>query len=504
MRLRRLLLRSSPVLLLAGCAASTADSDRISADVTALPAHTVMLSAMMRQLSAKPGFTEQLLAQIEKGQSSGAVLTPRLFDLFRRLTLGKDWSGLDRFPGWTIARVTTTVDLGKNLLVKQENRPDADLMVQLGPYALHLPETASLDAPSDRLGFSSDGLIAPMGDGVVHGDGADPRLAPMHAESARLAEVLNRLSLNGYAGAAQFAVSIGGQTAATPQQLVQALAATGHQVTVADARYFANFGHLHFNGQDVEMPFWLDSGLRVPAEHWWQAGRPLLVPVAHAEYEWRVTGPKVNADVTFYFGIDGHAEFRTNDQLNQAWVMGRHAHEYRGEGAAEVTRLSGLLLRAYAALHAKHPALPFGGYYTLGVCQDGVAAIEQHMTGRTTIFPDTARTELFHDQPDEEITRLMEAIPRDTGGAVPAPERIFGSLPTTGFAAITIPGLRADVEASYAAWQRGDLPGAGYHRLRWGLRAAGYLLGTALVLWLILGRYRRSRERNSSGGKRWQ
>jgi len=29
-----------------------------------------------------------------------------------------------------------------------------------------------------------------------------------------------------------------------------------------------------------------------------------------------ISGPRINADVTFYFGIDGKAEFRTNDQLN--------------------------------------------------------------------------------------------------------------------------------------------------------------------------------------------
>ena len=98
------------------------------------------------------------------------------------------------------------------------------------------------------------------------------------------------------------------------------------------------------------MPFFLNTGYAVPTDHWWQRSRPLLVPVSHAEYEWIVTGPKINADVVFYFGIDGRAEFRTNDQLNQPWVMGRHAHEYRGNDAVEVTRLTGQMLRAYAYL----------------------------------------------------------------------------------------------------------------------------------------------------------
>ncbi len=278
-----------------------------------------------------------------------------------------------------------------------------------------------------------------------------------------------------------------GQAAHSPQQLVEALVASGHQVTVADARYFANFGHFHYSGRDVEMPFLLDTQYDVPANQWWQRPRRLLVPVAHAEYEWIVSGPKVNADITFYFGIDGRAEFRTNDQLNQPWVMGRHAHEYRGADAIEVTRLTGNMLRAYAYLHAAHPQLPFGGYYTLGVCQDVVGAIEMRMTGRTTLFPNTARTEFFHDQPDPEITRLMEAVPKDTGGAAPSPERIFGSLPTEDLNAITVPGLRGDLLRTHAAWQQGRLHTR--HVLSGqGLTIAGVLFATGLIAWLLQAR----------------
>lgn len=490
----RTMIRLSPLVLLAGCAARAGNQERIAADMRAMPAQTVMLSRMMRELSAQPGFTEQLLQQMDKGQKNGAVLTPALFDLFRKLVLGKDWKGLDRFPGWTIEQVTRTVDAGTSLLTKRDAAPGEDVLkVQLGAYALDRADTVSLDAPSELPGFSTDGLIAKLGDEVVRGDGADPRLAPTHAESARLAEVLNRLSLNGFQPsgsrpAVPFVAQICGKRAGSPEGLVAALTATGHTVTVADARYFANFGHFHYKGQDVEMPFWLDSGLLVPPERWWSGRRKLLVPVAHAEYEWIVSGPKVNADVTFYFGIDGRAEFRTNDQLNQAWVMGRHAHEYRGDRAVEVTRLTGRLLRAYAYLH---PGLPFGGYYTLGVCQDVVAAIEQRMTGTTTIFPNTARTEMFHDQPDEEVFRLMEAIPKDTAGRAPAPERIFGSLPAVDFSTLTVPGLREDVENTYGAWRDGRRVRSGGVMGR-AISFGGLVVGAVLVGYLMRFRRRRS------------
>ena len=483
------LLRLSSLLLLTGCAGRAGVERAIAADQAAMPPNTVMLSQMMRELSAQPGFTEQLLSYIDKGQKNGAMLTPELFDTFRKLVLGRDWSGLDRFPGWTIHRVTRTVKLGESLMHKANDHTAASSLVQVGPYALDASANESLDTPSTLPGFSDQGLVTKLTDAVTNGDGPDPKLAPMHAESARLAEVINRLSLNGFQSTAPFTVTLAGQTAHSPQQLVQALVASGHQVTVADARYFANFGHFHYNGRDVEMPFFLSSQYEVPTDHWWQRARPLLVPVAHAEYEWIVSGPKINADVTFYFGIDGRAEFRTNDQLNQPWVMGRHAHEYRGDDAVEVTRLTGNMLRAYAYLHAAHPQLPFGGYYTLGVCQDVVGAIELRMTGRTTLFPNTARTELFHDQPDAEITRLMEAVPKDTGGAPPTPDRIFGSLPTGDLNAITVPGLRNDLLRAHAAWQQGRLR----PRRTIGNQAltlAGAMFATGLIAWLLWSRRR--------------
>ena len=200
------------------------------------------------------------------------------------------------------------------------------------------------------------------------------------------------------------------------------------------------------------MPFWIDSQIQIPDEK-----RSLLVPVSHAEYEWEIRGPKVNADVSWYFGIDGKSEFRTMDTLDQGWVLGRHAHEYRDADAVEVTRLVGAFIVAFVHQHLRRPDLPFGGYYPLGVCQDGVAAIERKMTGHDTLFPNTADGALFDDPRDAEVNAMMLAIPKDRNGLPPTPARIFGSLPTTDLRGITIPGLAADLEAVYGAWQNGSL-----------------------------------------------
>ncbi len=446
-----------------------------------MPPSTILLSQMLRELSAQPGFTAALLDQMDKGGKKGpALLTPRLVNELRKRLFGRDWQGLDRFPGWTMREINPTVRVvghvaGKDQALESASavHPGAPLgnasdqqtrqYLDLGPYKLDESQTVSLDRPSTLAGFSTQGIVTDLGAGVIRGDGPNA-LAPEHAESQRLADVLNRLAANSLTGAKPFTATIQGHQATTPQALIEALAATGHTVIVDDTRYFANFGHLHYKGQDVMMPFWLNSGILIPhSGGLFHERRHLLVPAAHAELEWHVHGPSLNADISYYFGVDGKSEWRTMDTLDQAWVLKRNAHEYRDAQAAQVTRLAALLTVAYMHLHTAYPKLPFGGYYALGVCQDGVSAVEHKMTGQVTLFPNTADDALFNDPRDAEVNALIAAIPKDRAGAAPQPERIFGSIPAapgppaTAYDAITIPGLAADLNVTYAAWRDGTL-----------------------------------------------
>jgi len=480
-----------------------------------MPPNTILLSQMMRELSATPGFTEALLAQMNRdGKQGPALLTPALMKRLRELILGKDWQGLDRFPGWTMAAINPTVRVISKAATKDEKTNEAVVgsgapsgrvdatpasvkeHIDLGPYATDRAETVSLDEPSKLPGFTTEGIVSELGAGVVRGDGPNAALAPMHAESQRLADVMNRLSVNALEGSKKFTAKIGGHEATTPEEMIAALTATGHMVEVYDARYFANFGHFHFKrggtdaAQEVMMPFWINSQIGIPGTKR-ASGQPraLLVPVSHAEYEWQVRGPKVNADVSYYFGIDGKAEFRTMDTQDQAWVLGRHAHEYRDADALEVTRLVGSMIVAYMHQHLRRPDLPFGGYYTLGVCQDSVAAIEKKMTGKDTLFPNTADTALFNDPRDAEVNALLAAIPKDRSGTPPEPERIFGSIPTDDLRKITIPGLTDDLTAVHDAWQQGTIARTPSWIHKMWLR----LIGVAMILGfgLLVFRHRR-------------
>jgi hypothetical protein len=455
-----------------------------------LPPNTIQLSQMLQE---NPAFANAMLAELSsQNPRAGALLTPALVDTMRKLILGRNWQGLDTFPGWTIQSINSSVGIFNRIASRNDHPTQQQIAsyIDLGPYTIDKSATEDLDTPSNRPGLSTQGLVSDLGYGVVRGDGPDSRLAPLHSESARLAEVLNRLSINTLDGAQPFTATIAHRPAITPEQLIANMIAAGDQITIADARYFANFGHFHSNGRDVMMPFMIDTQMVVPGEHFWQRNHTLLEPVAHAEYEIIVVNPhdaSRNADVTYYFGIDGKAEFRTNDQLNQVWTMGRHAHEYRDADAVEVARLTGLSVLMYMHEHLDHPDLPFGGYYALGVCQDTVAAIERKMTGRATLFPITRDLSLFADTRDAEINSLLAQIPDDRNGAKPPePERIFGSLPTNDLAAIPIPGLSADFLRAHDAWQSGTLR---YTRTNRNARIVG--IAIFMLLLLFVARVRR-------------
>lgn len=442
-----------------------------------MPPNTVLLSHMMRELSAQPGFTESLIQQLDGGGKKGpALLTPELIDELRKRILGKDWRGLDRFPGWTMREINPTVRVAGKIAGKNPElegmasvhpgspapplREDqARQFLDVGPYSLSNRVQIDYTEASTTPGFTTNGIVSDLGGGITRGDGANPALAPEHSESQWLAYALNRLAANGVEGAGFATVYWNAERyPQSPEEFVMDLIETGNTVTVTDSRYFANFGHLHYRGQDVMMPFWINTQLAVPGTGGVMTRpRPLLVPVSHAEYEWHVHGPLLNADVSWYFGIDGKAEWRVMDTLDQAWVLKRDAHTYTGEDAIEVTRLAGQFTVAYMHQHMRRPDLPFGGYYALGVCQDSVSAIEKKMTGHVTLFPNTADAALFDDSRDSEVNTLVAAIPKDRAGTKPEAERVFGSLPTTDFNQVTIPGLADDLRTTYNAWQSGNL-----------------------------------------------
>ena len=111
------------------------------------------------------------------------------------------------------------------------------------------------------------------------------------------------------------------------------------------------------------------------------------------------------------------------------------------------------------------------------------------MTGKVTLFPNTADAALFDDARDAEVNELIAAIPKDRNGRPPEVERIFGSLPLSEseLATVSIPGLGADLIGVHAAWQEGRLERVRgpHHRVVIWLEILGAVLAAAVAFALM-------------------
>lgn len=312
-----------------------------------------------------------------------AILGPDEITRLRGLIRDRQWKALDTFPGLSVRNLGRSIRMAGRLKSNSASEPANPGQRDLG-----------LD--------------------LLFGD----QLIPLKDNSLDWAAKLNEPN---------------------PDRQLRALVADGHTLEIRDSRYFANFGDLKYKGRDVLTPFWLDTGIPIPGQ-----GRNLLVPAPHSQHEILISGPKVNARLCFFFGIDGKAIIRPIDAKDQSWVLGHTAHVYRGEQAFEVARLIGQIMRVYAAVQKSNPSLPFGGYYALGVCNDPNAIIETSLTGRTTLYPLTHDKSLFEGF--GEISAIIARLPQDENST--SRERVIGSLPVASLDQLPMANLRADLLAA--------------------------------------------------------
>jgi hypothetical protein len=333
-----------------------------------------------------------------------AILGPDEVARLRGFIRDKQWKALDSFPGITVKNLGRGIRLAARFV---------------GP-----PSPASAPGPKD------------IGLGLFMGD----ELLTLKDNSLAMAAKLNE---------------------ANPEKLLRQLAADGHTIEIRDSRYFANFGDLKYKGRDVLTPFWLDTGIPIPGQN-----RNLLVPAPHSQHEIFIAGPKVNASLCFFFGIDGKAIIRPIDTKDQAWVLGHTAHTYKGEQAIEAMRMIGEVIRVYATIQKTNPTLPLGGYYALGVCNDPNAIIETRLTGKTTLYPLTHDKSLFTGY--GEVSEIVARLPQDEEST--SKDRVIGSLPVADLKQLPLANLRSDLlaasnvssPASYWLWLVFPLLAAAY------------------------------------------
>ena len=464
-----------------------------------------LFSTVMQRISGQPEFRERVLNGIREVPRVGEFLSPDLVERLRVLILGKEWQRVDHFPALTVSALNKSVDTAIRLAEKPATPLEPTDLLDTAEYPLGQAETIDLDHPATRPAYADDPATAQrdIGFNLTMGDGPDPALAPMHPESRQLAAVLNRLAMNAPENdhgndsgqndsrQPQAVAVLDGKRFTDGSALIHELAESGHKVTITDDVYFANFGHLHDGEREVMMPFWIDTQIAIPASR-----RSLLLPVSHSEQELHIRGPKWNADVSFYFGIDGKAQFRTMDSLNQSWVMHRVLFTFEDSSQqVRVMRLLSAAVRVYYRARMTHPELPFGGYYRLGVCQDVSAAVESDLQGKTVLFPITHDPAYFPqsastDPRDREFLTAFGRIPSDRGSGLPPIDRVLGALPTLRYTDIVIPGLAGDLQRVEVANHLGLLQRT--HPLLTLIAAVLALLILIFAVWRLLRHRRKS------------
>ena len=158
-----------------------------------------LFSAVMQRVSAQPEFRERVLQGIREVPKVGEFLSPDLIERLRVLILGKEWQRVDHFPALPVFALNKSVDTAMRLAGKSAAPLEPSDLLDTAEYPLGQAATIDLDHPATAPAYADDPTTAQreIGFNLTMGDGPDPKLAPMHAESRQLAAVLNRLAMNG-------------------------------------------------------------------------------------------------------------------------------------------------------------------------------------------------------------------------------------------------------------------------------------------------------------------
>lgn len=324
-------------------------------------------------------------------------------------------AALNRFPGVDMPTV------GKALQAELAQLPPAQdsaaprparVVEQLGiPVANQTPPTTTLKH---------------LGMGIFRGDVYDAEKAKLYPDSKRLAEVLNRLSLNGTGW-----VGYKGRYVRSPRGLLELLAADGHSVEAYDHRSIANFSGLYYKApgsaelRSVAAPVWLDTRVEVPGKD-----RTMLVPATHSELIFSIRGPVVNADVAFFLAIDHKTSFRPTAWKRPSWTGSKKLRRFEGREALRAVSAAAWVRRSLSEASAENnlAALQSGPYGQLGVCNDATALVEARMGIEATHWPLVRQRSVMAS--DADLLAVSDRIPYDTDAATqPELERVIHSIP---------------------------------------------------------------------------
>ena len=266
-----------------------------------------------------------------------------------------------------------------------------------------------------------------------------------------VAEVLHRLSRNASAASGEkFEVKYAGHTFTRLDNFLEALQRDGYQVDVTFQQRIANFANLKTAVPGTTPPKFVDvpATLMVKTGFVDSTGKEAIVPSAHSEMIVAIRsgpgtkGPKLDADVKFYQGVESTGFFACNVHAEPKWC-GRVNHtSLDGARALEAVKLAGLFTDVVGRT-AKDLGLYAEGYGLTGVCNDSVAVVHQAMTGTAKEYPLLMKDELLLNElhkrlsdgvrrDDPSYRKLAQAIrdlPSDTKPNATARDRALASMP---------------------------------------------------------------------------
>ena len=391
---------------------------RISTDRPGAASSDLSLGELAAELSKEPGAIDDLIEVLtgKDGYLGGAWATPESKAALAKALKGSDKEFLDRFPVLT----------------------PKELLATAAAYAAQQPPVKETQVPAEQTlvlsgepkAPTTDEFLKPVGHGLLYGDETMPADEAAYGDSIELSQALDRLADNDPA-APRFSLRYGDKNFSSVSGFLSALEAEGVSIMVADRRYFANFGDLRYehNGlrREVRTPIYVDTGLKLTG------GKTLVLPVTHSELDIYLRG-KVNADLTFFFGMDGLSSFRTNAAGNMRWTGGRTVKTYTGAGAIALLERAAWVHRG---MKAKAQDLPQGGYGPLGDCND----INAFVTGRPA-YPMTRTPALFAG--GTGLDSASNALPYDLLSP-PSPAVVLDSLPFERISDIPFPEVRKDL-----------------------------------------------------------
>lgn len=359
------------------------------------------LLEQFRKTGRLPELTQAFEAKIQT-LISNPTIVEKVITEFRQILGELNFKQLDHFPVIPVQHFSTLRGLYQ--LFQPHVPAQEDPVVRGSLENLLGPCSAPRVGPVAEAGLPNE---------LKYGHFADQTLSPcQNAHSQSFARILTALAVRQNSH-----VNYRGTTIVSAAQLIDTLLQHGHSIEMHRENTYANFFSFTVNDSfNLRWPTWLDTGIQLPTGE-------LKIPAGHSQYVWKISGPTVNAQFTFFLGIRGSGFFPKTD-VRPTWT-GTHRwatvefnsdHQTFPEHKELIFRTF-RFAEDYLQLNRREqdgPArgMPAGGYGFVGTCTDSVCFVEKATLGTCSSYPLVRDPQLNYVLP-LPFYRLISSLPND-------------------------------------------------------------------------------------------